>query len=190
MKNQTIIFALVTVIFATPTFAAESNPFGLNLDNHPTNYGCSLMQNEKYRYHCETLPKPHPEFEAYVVKYVRGVGICNVGAIGKTIRNGKYGFTIKERVDAIAKQLRKKYGAETEKYDRLFYGSIWDESDNRFYGYGWSTDDGSKPVGEVVEIGVAAAAIASGAGLVKLEFYFKRNPQCEVSIENPGQDAF
>lgn len=199
MNPQTIIFALVTAIFAAPAFAIESNPFGLDLDKHPTKYGCSLIQNGKYRYHCGTVPKPHPELEAYVVKYARGVGICSVGAIGKTIRNDKYGFTTKERVDTIAKQLKRKYGVETKKYDRLFTGSIWDEPDDwmmgvlkqeRFYGYVWSTEDGFKPVAEVAKIGVFATAVANDAGFVKLEFYFKRDPQCEAIIEKAGQDAF
>jgi len=61
MKILTVIFTLATFIFAAPAIAAEDNPFGLDLDKRPTEYGCS--QNDKYWYHCATVPKPHPEFE-------------------------------------------------------------------------------------------------------------------------------
>jgi len=199
MKTRLLITALLGLLFATPTLAAENNPFGLDLDKHPALYGCSQYQDDKYWFLCGTVPKPHPEFEEYAVQYVEGVGICFVGAIGKTIRNDSYGITTKRRVDAIAKQLKPKYGIETEKIDELFYGSIWDEPDDwmmgirkneRFYIYAWQPEDGFKPVGEVAHLGVFAQAVSSHAGYVKLDFFFKREPQCDAIIEKAGRDAF
>jgi len=135
----------------------------------------------------------------YSVKYVDGVGICYVNAIGKTIENDSFGFTTKQRVDAIAKQLRQKYGVETDKGDFLFPGSIWDDPDDwmmgirrkeRIYAYLWSSKDGFKPVGEVAELAVAAQAVSGYAGLVQVGFTFKSEPQCKAIIEKSGQDAF
>lgn len=199
MKTHLLIAALLGLLFAVPTFAAESNPFGLDLDKHPSEYSCPQSQTEKYRYHCTTVPKPHPEFEAYILQYVKGVGICQVSAIGKTVRNNSYGFATKNRVDAIAKQLKQKYGIESEKLDFLSPYSIWDEPDEwmmgvlkneRGYIYSWDTDKGFKPVGEVAGIFMGALAAASDAGYVQLEFVFKRESQCEAIIEKVGQDAF
>ncbi|MGR3914874.1 MAG: hypothetical protein OD918_10265 [Gammaproteobacteria bacterium] len=198
---RALIAAFIGVLVAvtlSPVIAAESNPFGLGLDKHPTAYGCTQLQTSKYWYQCKTVPKPHPEFESYAVQYVEGVGICYVNAIGKTIRNDSFGFTTKTRVDAIALQLRKKYGHETSKLDRVFPSSIWDDPDDwmmgirkgeRFYAYVWG-DRGFKPVGEVAKIGVLAKAAASDAGYVRVEFAFKREPQCDAIIEKAGQDAF
>jgi len=199
MKTRLLITALLGLLFATPTLAAENNPFGLDLDKRPTLYGCSQQQNDKYWFHCGTVPKLHPEFEEYAVQYVESVGICFVGAIGKTIRNDSYGITTKRRADAIVKQLRPKYGIETQKLDFLSPYSIWDEPDEwmmgvlkeeRRYIYSWDADDGFKPVGEVAKIYVAALAAASDAGYVKLDFHFKREPLCDAIIEKAGRDAF
>jgi len=199
MKILTVIFALATVIFAVPAIAAESNPFGLDLDKHPSQYGCSQHQDSKYWYRCETLPKPHPEFEGYAIRYVEGVGICNVNAIGKTIDNDSYGISTKGRVDAIAKQLKQKYGVETEKLDLRIPGSIWDDPDDwmmgirrneRIYAYFWSLKDGFKPVGEVAQLSVGAQAVSGYKGYVKVDFHLKREPQCEAIIEKAEQDAF
>lgn len=130
---------------------------------------------------------------------MEGVGICFVKGIGKTIRNDSYGITTKGRVDTVAKQLKQKYGTETDKLDLLFPGSIWDDSDDwmmgvrrneRFYAYSWFSEKGFKPVSEVAEIALGARAISGHDGYVVLEFYFKRNPQCDTIIEKAGQDAF
>lgn len=195
------LLGLLFVVALSPAVAAESNPFGLDLDKHPAEYdGCFQPEEyEPYWYGCKTVPKPHPEFELYAIQYVEGVGICAVTAVSKTIENDSYGFTTKRRVDAIAKQLKQKYGVETLKFDRLLYGSIWDDPDDwmmgvhqneRFYFYGWDSDKGFKPGGEVIELVVSAVAGASDAGNVRVEFYFKRQPQCDAIIEKAGQDAF
>ena len=190
--------ALVTVTL-NPATAAENNPFGLDLDKHPTEYGCTQSQKNQYWYSCTTVPKPHPEFEFYELQYVDGVGICYVSAIGKTIRNDSYGITTKKRVDAIARQLKQKYGAETSKSAFLRSHSIWDDPNDwmmgvlkgdRAYQYWWGADEGFKPVGEVIELGISAKAVASDAGYVKVGFAFKRKPACDAIIDKAGQDAF
>jgi len=199
MKTLTVIFTLATIIFATPAVAAEDNPFGLDLDKHPTEYGCSQLQNDKHHYRCETVPKPRPEFEFYAIQYVERVGICLASGIGKKIGNDKHGLTTKKRVDAIAKQLKQKYGVETQKYDRLLPGSMGDAPGDwmmgirrkeRSYLYRWDPDEGFKPVGEVVQLAVAAQAVSDYTGYVKVDFHFKSNPQCDAIIEKAGQDAF
>jgi len=199
MKTRQLITALMSILLTVPAVAAEGNPFGLELGKHPSEYGCSQEQNDKFTYRCKTVPKPHSEFEVYGLQYARGVGICWVKALGKTIENDSYGIATRERVDAIAKQLRQKYGAPTKKHDFILPQSIWDAPDDwmmsirrneRLYDYSWRSEDGFKPVGEVIQVFVSANAVSGYGGYVAVDFHFKREPQCDAIIEKDGQDSF
>ena len=196
-----VVFALV---FVGITFSAgcerdeastDGNPFGLDLDKHPSEYGCVQVPNKKLfcKYRCNTLPeslpelKPHPEIVRFDMQYVDGIGICNVKALGKSFSHGSFGAAVKKRGEAVARQLARKYGDHT-------YTLNLDPNEHQFL---WVQRQGFKPVGDVSFISVDAKVsnlrfvpgrevplIAdSEMGRLDLYFSFKRNSQCQKIID-------
>ena len=201
-KIRFAFLAIGIALVATNTWAAEASnhPFGFDITKEPSEYSfCSKHNSKKYWYVCTTAPKLHPEFEAYYIQYIKGIGGCIIKGLGETIRNDSYGISTKKKVDVIVKQIAKKYNRETKKFDFLLPSSIWDDVDDwmmgiakeqRLYAYFWETKDGFKPIEAVSRIVVAAQAVANDAGYVAVEFGLTNEATCKKEIEKDGQDSF
>ena len=179
---RTVVFALVAAFVAgcERTEVSDGNPFGLDLDKHPSEYGCVQVPNKKlfWEYRCDALPeplaymKPHPEIDRFEIQYVDGIGICNVEARGKPFSYGSFSGAVKKRGKAVARQLARKYGAHTT------YRAFLNE-----HFFLWHERDGFKPVGDVSVLGAVASSPGGGTGVVKLVFGFKRNSKCQEFIK-------
>jgi hypothetical protein len=74
-----------------------------------------------------TAPKPHPEFESYLVCIYRATGITKVSGMSVTVSTNGYGEELRSKFSAYETALTTKYGKPTHTYDFLRTGSIWNE---------------------------------------------------------------
>lgn len=77
-------------------------------------------------YQASMVPKPHADFESYVFVISPTVGLCRVGAIGKTVENDSYGGQLKSMFTNLDAALTAKYG-DPKRYDFLRAGALWNE---------------------------------------------------------------
>jgi hypothetical protein len=176
--------AIVSVLsLALPTLA-EAGPFGVDLDNfRPEAYDCEKQENS-FLMVCKKFSKPHPDVEAYFIKYIPEIGVCYIKAVSKDIIDSRYGRKLQSSVDEIHNQLKGKYGDATL-YDYLNAGSIWDEPEDWMMGlrknerqYGYEQDLKS-PIDGVIQFGVYANATSQDTGYWSAQFITPLASACE-----------
>lgn len=74
-----------------------------------------------------TAPKPHPNFEVYLLTISPQRGLVKLSAIGTTIATTRDGDTLKDRFNEISNTLRQTYGTPLSQYDFADSGSIWNQ---------------------------------------------------------------
>lgn len=177
--------AIVSALsLALPTLA-EAGPFGIDLDNFvPQTYGCKAEKNP-FILSCDKVPKPHPDIELYIIRYVPEVGVCHIRGISKDIIDSRYGMKLRSSVDEVYSQLKGKYG-EAVLYDYLNSGSIWSEPEDfmmgiakneRQYGY---EQDLKEPVDGVTQFGAYAYASSQDTGYWVAQFITKNVAACDA----------
>ena len=195
LLNLTVVL-LALVMVCNTTLADD--PFGFAINTSPTEYDfCSTV--EKNKYICSTAPKPHNEFDAYILWHIEGIGVCALIATGKNIERDSYGVEIKRRVDDVKGQIEKKYGPPSDQFNFLNAGSIWDEPNDwmmglyqneRRYIYYWSKNLGFKPVGTVEFILLEAIGLSRSTGSINLKFEYKSMGSCKTEESNANSDIF
>ena len=145
---------------------------------------------------CTNAPKPHPDMKFYLVSFVEGLGVCGIKGISNDISDSNTGYTTQGDTDAIANQIKIKYGSWTNKEDFLLSSSIWDESrdwmmslikKDRLYAYVW---DLNRPVNGIGSISVGAKALHTDTGYVVAEFLTPDYEKCETAKQNSAADSF
>lgn len=174
--------------------ALADGPFGVTMGSDIETYDCEKGRRPGF-YSCNSVPKPHADFESYIVRYTPSTGICWVKAIGLDIQSNSFGSGIRSAVDRVAEQISVSYG-DAEKRDFLMDGSIWDEADDwmmsmhkdeRFYSYIW---DERKFPNDVKSVYLSATVQNRDSGYIVVEFSFMNEPQCEEKIKKEASDSF
>ena len=185
---------LLAAAYISFSHSAIAGPFGLDVESfNPVAGKCELKQPNLYS--CN-VPKPHPDIESYIVKFVENVGICLIKGISEDIPDSRYGIDTKSKTDEIAAQLTPKYGKNTEFIDNLLPGSIWDQPEDwmmglikeeRFYMYVWKPNE---PVDGIISIYLAAQNTNTDNGYFAVEFHTSKSAECEAAIEKGSADSF
>lgn len=183
---------------ATSAENSEAAPFGLRRDMTRTQLGTKVEQIAPGTYKLASVPRPHPDFESYVVQVGPTTGLCFVKAIGKNVTTGAYGTELKSHFTKIRDQVASTYGKYQE-VDMLRTGSIWDEPRDWMMGLAkkerllftkWAVDTGATMRQGLRDVFLGAAALSSSTGYVVLEYYFDNEPQCQKEIDNASGTVF
>jgi len=173
-------------------------PFGVTMGTPTDSYkSCQPAENPGF-YRCSTLPRTHPDMQAYAIEGWPETGACFVKGISSPISADVYGTTLRGKADEIAAQIRETYG-NAEKTDFLMTGSIWKDprdwsmallKKERFYFYKWDGGTGANLRDGIKSIVVAAAPISSDKGYISVEFTFQNYTGCENAERKAKANAF
>ncbi|MEO3480666.1 hypothetical protein AAFO90_23795 [Phaeobacter sp. CAU 1743] len=186
---------LVATLGVLSSVRAVAGPFGVDSTDgfDLDQYECSEIA--KAFYSCENVPKPHPDFEQYIVQYHPEVGVCMIKGVGKDIQDNRYGGSTVSAVDEIYGQVSSKYG-EVKKFDYLMTGSIWDEpedwmmglaKDERTYAY---FGEITPVVDGISKYIVAGKASRSDVGYVIVEFHTPVTDDCDTKASDDAASSF
>jgi len=175
-------------------------PFGLSM-------GDSLEKLEQYgiedagafcKYLVRNVPKPHSEFERYVVIVTPVQGLSWVKGIGYNVNTNGYGYTLRSKYTELKEKLEMKYG-KGDSVDYLSYGSIWDDpndfmngllSGDRFLHTIWKREDqNSKLADNLTSLFLGATALSASQGYIALEYAFSNEKAAEDEISLMQDDA-
>ena len=125
-----------------------------------------------------TAPKPHPDFEEYVLIFSPTGGLLKVLAVGKNIDTDDYGIEIQNDFQRIVSAIEAKYGPPKDVFD-THAGELFTESSQwmmallekqRKLEAFWFPNP---PVNNVTSIDVEAKAVNSKEGYINVGFEFE-----------------
>lgn len=202
MKNfKPAICFIGTTVFVTllVNFSyADDGPFGVSMGTPVESLNCDASDTPTM-YYCESLPKPHPDMDVYIVQSTPASGVCWVKALGKDISDNGFGLNVQSSVDKLKDQIASKYGAKFEAFDFLVYGSLWDQPDDwmmglaledRYYAYTWTSSSGYVSVSDVEGIYLGAHGSSGNSAYIVVEFAFSNSSVCDEAVAQAGSDAF
>ena len=105
---RAVLIAVPGLLFAG---AATAGPFGFDLKSsvEPSRaYRFCSEGDGHWNYKCTTAPKPHPEIDSYLVRFVKGVGVCGVRGAITNIYTDESGSHLRITTDSIANQIKLK----------------------------------------------------------------------------------
>jgi len=79
-------------------------------------------------------PKPHPDFDQYMVTISPERGLLKISAIGITIQTNRYGTVLKAAFDEVRTAVASTYGPPSKDFNFLRSGSIWNEPEDWMMG--------------------------------------------------------
>ncbi len=193
MGRQIYATLLIGALSIFSTTALADGPFGVDLSAKIAAYPmCKKMTGVDGDYECSTLPKPHPDFNFYLIKYFDDIGICGVSAASKTIQVNSFGEELIALIDDISSQLSLKYGTP-RKVDGAAgimsakqYWMIALMRHERVYAYVWEK---KLPPG-LSSIQLEALAESSDSGKVILIFKSSHAAECTAKIKKLKAGAF
>ncbi len=135
MRKFSSVF-LFLLLACYPTWAAGPFGFepGVTKDQIIALLGKSTIKmSQGDSYILSTAPKPHPDFEEYLLVISPSKGLLKVAAYSKDIETSTYGDRLKQTFEEIHAALTAKYG-RSRKLDFLREGSIWNEEQDWMMG--------------------------------------------------------
>ena len=186
-----------TRIASPSTVTEDAMPFGLRKGMTKAQLGAK-EQVAPGMYKLSRVPKPHPDFEFYVVQIGPTTGLCFVKAVGNDVITSVYGTEIKAQYKKIRDQVASTYGNYRER-DLLLPGSIWNELNDwsmalfkkeRVLMASWNLDSGATLRRGLRDVYVNASAARAGTGYVSVEYYFDTETQCQKEIDNASGSVF
>lgn len=143
-----------------------------------------------------SVPKPHPDFESYLVMASATHGLCKVTAVGETIQINSFGNQIKEKFTELASTIQAKYGPG-QRQDFLQAGSIWNEPEDwamalakeeRVLAMIWETP--KVPAGSALSaIMLRAHALNTSAAYVILTYEARTFAACASELQAPTRSV-
>ena len=143
-------------------------------------------------------PRPHPSFENYVLKILPTAGVCQVRAIGVTIRSSSHGVEIQRTFNDLTTMVSDTYG-EYQEVDFLLPGSIWDEPEDwmmalrqneRQLQAVWDQDKGSTLSNGISSIILGTSALSSSQGYLILQYSFENEELCDSEEKQLQRGVF
>ena len=188
MLLKTVTASLFALTITSTQLSAQA--FGISKGDDVSSYeGVSELQLGLSQIN---VPKPHPEFEVYVVKHSPETGVCMVRGIGKDHGNDRFGISVRRAFEELRTALDRRY-APSGLNDFLRAGALWDESDewvmsirqnDRAYQAYWDAETRSKLPEDVAEILLSVAATSGNSAYVVLQYRFDNDDACERAIKS------
>ena len=183
----------VATLSAQAAFA--DGPFGVT-PGAPISSLTVLEEVETYKY-LVTVPKPHQEFELFIVKATPNAGICQINAAGKDHENDAYGTSVLTAFDTLKSQLESRYGvAQDNTFMRS--GALWTEADEwvmsilqneRSQQFEWENvalPDADIGISEIL---LNVSALSSSTSYIALQYRFGNYTECEREINEASQNT-
>lgn len=173
-----------------------AGPFGFDDTVAPDPIFCNKRESGGLWYECSSAPKPHPNFERYLIKYHESTGTCFLQGTGKDIETNVYGTSLKSTMEKLQSQVSSVYGEPVENLDSLFPGSIWDEPDDymmsllkdeRIRLIKWEADKDQYGFDEIY---LGAYALSRDSAYVNIEYYYPSNEKCKKIAEEGEASSF
>jgi len=132
-------------------------------------------------------PRPHSEFESYVVVATDETGVCMVRGVGKDHDNDRFGLSVRDSYSSLRSALKKRYG----KYERVEFlrsGALWDDSDEwvmsirqneRAHQAVWEEKSGSELSAGLKDIILEVSATSSDTSWIALQYRFDNMDECD-----------
>jgi hypothetical protein len=130
------------------------------------------------------VPKPHSEFEVYVVTASDTEGVCLVRGVGKDHDNDRYGQSVRTAFDKLEGALEARYG-DFERADFLNAGALWDEADEWVMAIHQSerAQYGSDLPDSIVEIILNVDAVSGSSAWIGLQYRLANFDDCQQELE-------
>lgn len=195
----TCLLVLMVALTGSPALAQNATrlSFGLEITSNPKRLpGCK--SEEPNMYMCDTVPRPHPAFESYLIYHVDGVGICAVTAMGVDVLTSRTGFDLRSAADSLMEQVTTQYGAG-KKVDGILPSSIWHEPGDwtmsiierdRMYGMLWSANSGFIESNGIQGMAVMAKALSPTKGYVTYTIESKVHGLCKQKRSSDHSSVF
>lgn len=186
---------LAQEVSSAGTTAAMPTPFGIRMGTPKENLG-EIKEVAPFKYTLKSVPRPHSDFESYIVQATPKAGVCWVKAIGKNVSTSEYGNELRTKFKELEEQITSVYGP-SEHTDLLRSGALWDEprewlmsvrQGERVFATFWGKDKGSRlPDGVTIFLGVSTTR-SSGYPIV--EYSFPNEAACEAEVKEGQKQAF
>lgn len=197
MKVNNHLLSFISIAFAsffslTPT-NLSAQAFGIEMGVSLSELeGAEDIGNGNY---VISVPRPHSEFESYVVVLSETTGVCMVRGIGKNHNNDRTGINVRTAFDTLEAALKKTYGAG-EQTNWLQPRALWDgahewvmsiRQNERLFGTDWTVTDGAELPEEIKAITMQIRAVSSDTSYIVLQYRFSNFEECDREIK--AQDA-
>jgi hypothetical protein len=188
--------AYMTIAFSVNVVYAA--PFGLSMGMTVEELDLNLDNKQFHIYKANSVPKPHPYFNQYILKITPGSGLCSLEAYGQRINTSGYGIEALKEYQDILKRLSKAYGKPISK-NELKEGSIWNEPQDfmsslekkhRTVESRWKESDGLALKDDLISIWLSLEPETKKTGFLKLEYYYSNVDKCYQEINDEQDSAF
>ena len=174
--------------------AAIAGPFGFDLKSsvEPSRlYSFCEEGDALLNYTCTTAPKPHPDIDTYLIRFVKDVGVCRIRGAITEVYTDESGSNLRFTTDRIADQVSLKYGpwsAKIDEVDGYDSPSLWMHSlreGRRYYAYLWFPSNLSaahrNSIATHIEVFSAASdlPLLRNSGVVLIDFYTPLEDACD-----------
>ncbi|MGA2388142.1 MAG: hypothetical protein ABSF97_04240 [Candidatus Sulfotelmatobacter sp.] len=154
----------------------------------------SLKHAKDNVYILTTVPKPHPDFDEYVLLFFPPKGLVKMMAYSKKIQTNGWGQEVGSKFEEVYGAMSSKYGSG-KKLDFLRSGSLWEApqywmmgllKDERTLAAYWDPT----PDARVTLISLTAKALAQDEGQLVLMYEFDGFSEYSKAQENKKKDVF
>lgn len=131
----------------------------------------------------KTVPNPHREFEAYVLKISKKDGLLKIIALTRDVDTTEDGAQLSEEFSSLADELRSVYGTPSNSFDFVRAGSIWDAPNDFMMGLvkgdrtlsvDWTSKPDQPPLKDRLSIvALDAKALRPDRGYMELTYEFQ-----------------
>lgn len=178
------------------------SPFGLKMGLSykllEQEIGTNLKEGGTYTYSVDQVPRPHPDFESYILVVAPDSGLCQIRAVGKAIDTNVFGEQLMAHFLELIMQLGSNYGTfEATDFD-VKEGSIWDEPEDFMMGLlendrvirsVWMEEHDSRLQNDIEEITLAAGALSRTSGFLLLQYSYSNVDECVREIREKEKNV-
>jgi len=165
-------------------------PFGLKEGARATDFTNLDPSVRRGFFSLNTVPKPDPVFQLYILEIGPTTGLCSIKAIGKRVDTSVTGTELQAVVNHIQMELTEAYGSGRDTgrqpaEDGWKRDSEWMRSlciGERIYSFEWSARSGSKMKPGITSIVLSANACSQSQGYAVLEYTFDNFDSCEREL--------
>jgi hypothetical protein len=186
------------IAFAICTNAAYATPFGLSMGMSVDDLDLNLDNKQVHTYRANSVPKPHPYFNQYILKISPKSGLCSLEAYGQRIETSGYGTEALKEYQNILLRLSRVYGKPVSE-NELKEGSDWNEPKYFMMGLKekhrniesrWKKSDGLTLKDNLISIWLSLEPETTTTAFLKLEYYYSNAEKCYQEISDEQDSAF
>lgn len=187
----------------TPKKIIECGSYPLLFSNVINDVGVALVplslidSDQKNLYTLQNAPKPNKPFEQLALIVSPTVGLCQIRAIGVTIKSNSFGNQLQGSFTEMKDALTEVYGKPLV-IDALIPGSIWKEPKEwmmslnrkeRYLSTGWSSTSTKPLKNNLSGIEMEARATGSDNGYYLLQYTFNNWSSCEAEEKTKARSS-